>query len=202
MLWMGQLDLDRPCGAGSSDGTCWLCEDFPAWNTVIHALDLELLETAPGTLCLRFDPNSQREDLVTAASDASIVVSSLLSHHVCIQELDIECAMSTNTPAAHPSFPVLLCRQSTNPASRSLRSLRVRESASLICSCFPPNYSAHLDLRDMDAIIGLETLYIHIGRLSQRFAVEMDALLERNRNTLKSVEIFEDLPGQSKLSMV
>lgn len=79
MQWMGQLNLDRPWGAVSSDETCWLCEVFPAWNTVIYALDLELAETASETLSLRFDPNAyENRDFVIAARDISIVVSSLL----------------------------------------------------------------------------------------------------------------------------
>ncbi|KAH7939398.1 hypothetical protein HPB52_011946 [Rhipicephalus sanguineus] len=172
--WKGQLDLDRSCGAVSSDKTCWLCEDFPAWNTVMHALDLQLDEIAPATLRLRFDYNSRRRDLVTATREASIIVSSLLRHHLCVQEVHLQCAISSNTAAAQPSFPIFM----------------------------RANTSAHLDLRDMDAIIGLEKLYIHIGRFSPCFGAEMDALLVRNRNTLKSVEIFESLQGLNKLGMV
>ncbi|KAL1446252.1 hypothetical protein MTO96_028870 [Rhipicephalus appendiculatus] len=201
MPWMGQLDLDRPCGAVSSSETCWLCEDFPAWNTVIHALDMELDETAPGTLRLRFDHFPPKRDLVTTAREASVVASSLLSHHLCIQEVHFECAISTNTPASQPSFPIFMRRHSSSPASRTLRLLRFAESC-----CFnrlsPTSAGAHLDLRDMDAIIGLETLYIQVGRFGQRFAAELDALLERNRSTLSSVEIFEAVPGLYKLGMV
>ncbi|KAL1472402.1 hypothetical protein MTO96_039354 [Rhipicephalus appendiculatus] len=200
--WKGQLDLDRPCGAVSSDETCWLCEDFPAWNRVMNAFCLELAETTPGTLRLELDPRTQKEDFVTIAREASIVLSSLLSHHFCIQELDLECAISKCTPAAQPSFPIFMRRQSSSAASRSLRLLRIRESASLIYRYCPENSSAHLYLRDMDAVIGLETLDIDIRQFNQCFATEFDALLERNRNTLKSVEIFEARPGLNKLRMV
>ncbi|KAH7948226.1 hypothetical protein HPB52_019529 [Rhipicephalus sanguineus] len=132
--WKGQLDLDRPCGAVSSDEACWLCEDFPAWNTVIYAVYLELAETAPGTLRLRFEPDRfEKKDVFEAAA---------------------------------------------------------------------LNFYARLNLRDVDAVIGLETLYINIDRPSQRCAAEIDALLKRNRNTLKSVEIFDCRPGRHKLRMV
>ncbi|KAH7939397.1 hypothetical protein HPB52_011945 [Rhipicephalus sanguineus] len=179
--WKGQLDLDRPCGAVGSDETCWLCEDFPAWNTVIHALDLELAETAPGTLRLRFDPDGyQDRDF----------------------ELDLKCAISNCTPAAQPSFPIFMRRQPSSPASRSFRLLRISESGSLIYLACKENAGAHLELRDIDAVIGLETLDIDIRRFGQCFAAEIDALLERNRNTLKSVEIFEARPGLNKLRMV
>ncbi|KAH7938909.1 hypothetical protein HPB52_002197 [Rhipicephalus sanguineus] len=198
----GQLDLDRPCGAVGSGETCWLCEDFPAWNSVIHALNLELAETAPGTLRLHFVPNSQKEDLMTAAREASVILSSLLCHHLCIQEVYLECVFSTNTPAPQPLFPISMRRQSSSPASRSLRKLRISESGSLVYRYCPANASVHLDLRDMDAVIGLQTLYVDLGRFSQCFAAEIDALLERNRNTLKNVEIFEARPAQNKLRMV
>ncbi|KAL1421788.1 hypothetical protein MTO96_022835 [Rhipicephalus appendiculatus] len=190
-----QLGEDWPCGAVSSEETCWLCDDFPAWNSVIHAFDLELAETAPGTLRLRFQPNSRKEDLVTAAREASVLLSSLLSDHICIQEVHLECVLSTNTPAPEPLFPISMRRRSSSPASRSLRSLRITESGSLLFRYCPANASVHLDLRDMDAVIDLQTLYIAIGRFSQCFAAEMDALLERNRNTLKNVEIAEFRPG-------
>ncbi|KAH7976004.1 hypothetical protein HPB52_007392 [Rhipicephalus sanguineus] len=201
--WTAQLDLDRPCGAVSSGETCWLLSDFPAWNSVIHALDIDLEETVPGTLRLRFLPKAQEKgDYVTAARGASVVVSSLLCHHLCIQEVYLRCAISANTPPAQPSFPIYMRRQSSSPASRSLRLLRVTESPCLVYKCAAATASAHLDLRDMDAVIGLETLYINIGRFSQSFASEIDALLERNRNTLRSLEIFEARPGLYKLRMV
>ncbi|KAH7939762.1 hypothetical protein HPB52_017222 [Rhipicephalus sanguineus] len=178
--WKGQLDLDRPCGAVGSGETCWLCEDFPAWNSVIHALNLELAETAPGTLHLRFVPNSQKKDLVTAAREASVILSSLLCHHLCIQEVYLECVFSTNTPAPQPLFPISMRRQSSSPASRSLRSLRISESGSLVYR----RYTSTL------------------ANSASAWAAEIDALLERNRNTLKNVEIFEARPAQNKLRMV
>ncbi|KAH7976003.1 hypothetical protein HPB52_007391 [Rhipicephalus sanguineus] len=189
--WTAQLDLDRPCGAVSSGEMCWLLKEFPAWNSAIHALDIDLDETAQGTLRLRYLPEAQEKgDYVTAARGASVVVSSLLCQHLCIQEVYLKCAISTDTPPEQPSFPIYMRRQSSSPASRSLRLLRITES------------SAHLDLRDMDAVIGLETLCINIGSFSQSFASKIDALLERNRNTMRSLEIFEARPGPNKLRMV
>ncbi|KAH7938810.1 hypothetical protein HPB52_000445 [Rhipicephalus sanguineus] len=152
---------------------------------------------------LSFRPNTEeKEDLVTVAREASIVASSLLCNHPCIQKLDFECAISTNTPAAEPSFPVFMRRQSSIPASRSLRLLHITESGSLIYRYCPETTGAHLDLRDIGAITELETLYVDIGRFSPCFAAEIDALLERNRNTLKTVVIIEARPGLNKLRMV
>lgn len=43
----------------------------------------------------------------------------------------------------------------------------------------------------MDTIIGLETLFIDAAETNSYFAEEIEALLERNRNTLKKVYICE-----------
>ncbi|KAH6924298.1 hypothetical protein HPB50_014711 [Hyalomma asiaticum] len=133
--WKGQLDLDRPCRALSSDETCWLCDDFTAWNPVMYQLDLQLAETTPGTMLLRCisEPREDR-DPVTAARQTSWLASWLLCHHTCIQELAVECAIGTSSPAAQPSFPIFLRRRSSSPPLRRLRSLRIIET---------PRSSAH-----------------------------------------------------------
>ncbi|KAL1419146.1 hypothetical protein MTO96_005255 [Rhipicephalus appendiculatus] len=54
----------------------------------------------------------------------------------------------------------------------------------------------------MDAVIGLERLYVYTHHFNDRRAAEIHALLERNRNTPNSVEIFFGHPGRNKLRMV
>ncbi|KAL1419150.1 hypothetical protein MTO96_005258 [Rhipicephalus appendiculatus] len=196
----GQLDLDRPCGAVSSDEACWLCEDFEAWNTVIRALYLELAETAPGTLRLRFDPDVpsarwNEEYFKIVAREASIVLSSLLPQHLCIRELDLNC-VTCCVSAADPLFPISMRRQSSSPASRTLRSLRISYF------CGERYIYGRLHMPDMDAVIGLETLYVYTQHFNERWAAEIDALLERNRTTLNSVEMFFERLGRHKLRMV
>ncbi|KAL1419149.1 hypothetical protein MTO96_005257 [Rhipicephalus appendiculatus] len=196
----GQLDLDRPCGAVSSDEACWLCEDFEAWNTEIRALYLELAETAPGTLRLRFNPDIpsdrwNQNSFITFARKASIVLSSLLPHHLCIRELDLDC-VTCCISATYPNFPISMRRQSSSPASRSLRSLRISYY------CGERYIYGRLHMPDMDAVIGLETLYVYTQHFNERWAAEIDALLERNRTTLNSVEMFFERLGRHKLRMV
>ncbi|KAL1419151.1 hypothetical protein MTO96_005259 [Rhipicephalus appendiculatus] len=192
-----QLDLNKPCGAVSSNEACWLCEDFEACNTVIRALSLELAETAPGTLRLSFDPDTwdNQDFFETVAREASIVLSALMCHHLCIRELDLSC-VSCCISAAKPLFPISMRRQSSSPASRSLRLLRISYT------CGQINIYGRLDMRDLDAVIGLEALYINIRHFSERSATEIDALLKRNCNTLKNVEIFDCRPGWHNLRMV
>ncbi|KAH7957384.1 hypothetical protein HPB52_018370 [Rhipicephalus sanguineus] len=89
--WKGQLVFDKPCGAASSKGTCWLLDDLKAWNLVTLGLAFELVETTPGTLLLRHMTNVEVDrDPEIAAREASFLVSWLLRHHPCIQELDVK----------------------------------------------------------------------------------------------------------------
>ncbi|KAL3214026.1 hypothetical protein MRX96_035055 [Rhipicephalus microplus] len=81
---------------------------------------------------------------------------------------------------AQPSFAIDIRPHSSNLARRRLRLLNITE-----CS------SANIELKGMDTIIGLETLFIDAAETNSYFAEEIEALLERNRNTLKKVYICE-----------
>ncbi|XP_075744228.1 neprilysin-1-like [Rhipicephalus microplus] len=88
--WKIQLPFDKPCGAASHEGTCWLAGDIRARNLVMHGLTLELVETSPGTLLLHQMTNVEvGRDLAIAARETSFIVSWLLRHHPCIQELGV-----------------------------------------------------------------------------------------------------------------
>ncbi|KAH6924781.1 hypothetical protein HPB50_024587 [Hyalomma asiaticum] len=182
--WKGQLDFDRPCGAVSSDETCWLCEDICAWNRAMHGLAYELVETRPRTLLLRYMTNVEVErDPPTAAREVSFLVSWLMSHHPCIQELEVKCAVRADDPSSRPYFPIHIRHESPAQPCRRLRFLDITESS-----------SAHLNLEDMDAIVGLETLFIDAGETNKYFTAKIEALLERNHESLKRVSICEHSP--------
>ncbi|KAH7938802.1 hypothetical protein HPB52_000437 [Rhipicephalus sanguineus] len=190
--WKSQLDFDRPCGAVSSDETCWLCGDFMAWNSVIQAFDLELAETRPGTMRLQ---SVSKEPLdrhpVVIAQETARLASLLSSHHSCIQELSLVCSIRARSPFERPPFPIHLSPASSTPVHRMLRLLCITERA-----------STHLDLRDMHVITGLETLIIRCEGHNQRIADEIDALIERNRHTLKNFDIWEFGQRRKGLAML
>ncbi|KAL1469661.1 hypothetical protein MTO96_040951 [Rhipicephalus appendiculatus] len=167
--WKEQLDLDRPCGAMSSGETCWLCDDFVAWNPVMYAYDLELFETRPGMMLLKYT-----SEPVTTGREASRLASWLLGHHPCIQGLIMTCSIGANSPVDQPPFPIHLRPPSSTSASRRFRSLNITKRA-----------NALLALRDLDAVVGLETLYIDIGEIDDNLAAQINALMERNCSTLK-----------------
>ncbi|XP_050047014.2 uncharacterized protein [Dermacentor andersoni] len=184
--WKTQLDFDRPCGAVNSDETCWLCGELTPWNRLMHALAFELVETSPGTLLLRAMCNVEADrDPATVAREASLLTSWLLCRHLCIRELDVICLVRDNAPADQPSFPIHVRPPSSSSSlsRRRFRTLNITESA-----------GARLYLRGVDAVVGLETLFIDASETNRHFAAEIDALLERNRHTLKKVYICEHSP--------
>ncbi|KAL1478606.1 hypothetical protein MTO96_034959 [Rhipicephalus appendiculatus] len=190
--WKRQLDLDRPCGAVSSDETCWLCHECTAWNTVIQALDMELAVTKSGTLRLQSVPYEKvdRPPLIIAQETARFA-SLLLSHHTCIQELSLTCSIRARSPFERPPFPIHISPTLSTLIHRRLRLLCITERA-----------NAHLDLRDIHTITGLETLLIRCEGHNQRIAAEVDALLERNRTTLKNFDIWEFGQRREGLAML
>ncbi|KAH7938811.1 hypothetical protein HPB52_000446 [Rhipicephalus sanguineus] len=103
--WKGQLDLDRPCGAVSTQQTCWLCDNFTAWNRAMRTLGLELEESMPGALLLQWSFDAQMGlDQVTTAREASLLASSLLRQHRCIQDLSMIDPYSNDYTEEHPPF--------------------------------------------------------------------------------------------------
>ncbi|KAH7980277.1 hypothetical protein HPB49_014457 [Dermacentor silvarum] len=176
----GQLGFNRPCGAVNSKKTCWLPGDLTSWNRMLHELAFELVETSPGELllCAMTYAGLEREP-TSAAHDASLLVSSLLCHHTCIQHLEVRCAIRDNAPAVPPPYPIRIrASWSTMPARRSLRSLNIYESP-----------GALLHLRDLDAIVDLETVFVDAVKSNLHTLPQVKALLERNWSTLKKVSI-------------
>ncbi|KAL1476399.1 hypothetical protein MTO96_036536 [Rhipicephalus appendiculatus] len=91
-LWESQLDMDRACGAVSSEETCWLCDDLTAWNRVTSALGLELEESRPGMLLLRCSFRMEgSSEQVTGVRPVTAVRPSIVSR-----------LMALATPPVHP----------------------------------------------------------------------------------------------------
>ncbi|KAL1480775.1 hypothetical protein MTO96_050758 [Rhipicephalus appendiculatus] len=190
--WKRQLDMDRPCGAVSSEETCWLCYDFVAWNAVMRALDIKLAETRPGTLLLRWTSNAHVDsDSLTRAREASSLASWLLCHHPCVQELNLSYPIRSKNLVKQLPFQIYPRPQSSTRPCRKLRALNISLSSN---DC--------LDLQDLDAIVGLEALYIHVGEMGRPFAAQIDALMERNCRTLKLVEILDSQENRDGLRMI
>ncbi|KAH7938993.1 hypothetical protein HPB52_004110 [Rhipicephalus sanguineus] len=190
--WKSQLDMDKPCGAVSSEETCWLCHDLMAWNRVMNVLALVLEESRPGMLLLRCSVEKKPDsEQVTAARQASFLASWLLRHHPCVQEVIVSCPESADRPAEEPPVQIHFHSGSSTAPSRRLRGLYISEIP-----------SARLDLKDLDAVVGLETLNIDVDQINERLAVQIDKLMERNCATLKNVDIREFEDTRRGLTMV
>ncbi|KAL1469656.1 hypothetical protein MTO96_040946 [Rhipicephalus appendiculatus] len=190
--WKGQLDMDRSCGTLSSGETCWLCDDLTAFNRAVRAFGLELKESMPGTLLLQCTFEAQMDvDQVITAREASLLASSILRQHPCIQDLSVVCLYSGDYREGQPPFPSHMSPPSLILTCRRLRCLKIYQHA-----------SARMYLTDLVTITGLETLHIDVDEIDENFATQIDAVMERNHNTLKKVEVRDFRKRQSRLGAV
>ncbi|KAH7938808.1 hypothetical protein HPB52_000443 [Rhipicephalus sanguineus] len=188
----GQLDLDRPCGQMSSGETCWLCDDITAWNQAMRALGLQLEEPMPGTLLLQCTFDSQMDiDQVTTAREASLLASTLLRQHPCIQDLSVLCPYGTGYRVELVPFPGQMSPPSLMLTGRRFRSLKITQRA-----------SAHQYLTDLDTITGLETLHIAVDKIDENFTAKINTIMKRNCSTLKKVQVSNAIRGRSRLRML
>ncbi|KAH7939493.1 hypothetical protein HPB52_013238 [Rhipicephalus sanguineus] len=109
----------------------------------------------------------------------------------CGAELSLVCSIRARSPFERPPFPIHLSPSSSTVVYRRFRLLCITERA-----------GTHLELRDIHTITGLETIIISCEGHNQRIADEIDALIERNRNTLKKFDICEIGQRRNGLAML
>ncbi|KAK8759432.1 hypothetical protein V5799_002932 [Amblyomma americanum] len=179
--WERQLDFERACGADGPQKRCWLSSDLTAWNQVMHGFAFELVEAKPGSLRLQSIPRGKAErDSAAAAREASSLLSWLLGHHRCVEELAVTCAVHTGDISEEAPCSIRLRPLPARDAWRSIRRLEIEERP-----------SAALVLRDVDAVIGVETLKINARAIKPKFAAEIEGLLRRNSSSIKAVDISD-----------
>ncbi|KAL1445344.1 hypothetical protein MTO96_045077 [Rhipicephalus appendiculatus] len=161
--WKCRLDMDKPCGMVGSKETCWLCDDL----TGVEPRD-ERSRLGAGRVearnCFFCGARSALRRTVNKSTPFAKHRSSLRGSFAttqCIQEIQLRLPSSTVT-------------------TRRLRGLYITETS-----------SDRLDFRDLEVVIGLETLYINVDRINQHFAAQIDVLMEHNGATLKKVDIWE-----------
>ncbi|KAH7940028.1 hypothetical protein HPB52_020415 [Rhipicephalus sanguineus] len=129
----------------------------------MRTLGLELEESMPGALLLQWSFDAQMGlDQVTTAREASLLASSLLRQHRCIQDLSM---IDPYSNGLHRGTPAI-----SKP---------------------------HLD-----TVTGLETLHIDVDEIDENFAAQIDAIMERNRSTLKKVHVSDRRRRHSRLRMM
>lgn len=188
--WEGQLDFVRACTY--PDQRCWLCTELTPWNQAMHALAFELVELQPGKLRLQSGQHGYGAidwDRATDAAKASFLVSWLLQHHRCIDELKVAYGVYLGFREKATPFPISLRPAAGSGFRRSLRVLDLQQDAS---ACFDTIAGVSRDcyeLVDLDAVAGLESLKLDFTYIKPKFAAELAMLLRRNAGSIKRFEI-------------
>lgn len=81
------IDVEAAC-TDENSRTCWLLSNLSPWNKFLFPLCLELVETEPGTLCLRsVKVEGRKFSHVDDLYDGAWVFAWLSSHHRCVQAI-------------------------------------------------------------------------------------------------------------------
>ncbi|KAH9383498.1 hypothetical protein HPB48_025013 [Haemaphysalis longicornis] len=190
------MDFDRACS--EPEQRCWLCTELTPWNQAMHGFGFELVELRPGKLRLRPIRDDERgiEGDRAVAAEASLLVSWLLQHHRCIDELKVVCTVYPAFAEQEASFPIRLRPALGSGSRRTIRRLVVKTSV-----YEPATNNEPLDrlyqLEGLDAVCGLEKLKLELYYTEREFADDLAKLLRRNAGSIKKSEIpHTELPRQ------
>ncbi|KAK8777730.1 hypothetical protein V5799_020921 [Amblyomma americanum] len=174
--WKGQLNFDSTCKSSGPLDRCGLISELQSWNRVLYGLNYELTETRPGKLRLRYAPHDPVEKWQTNAasmhSEAAFLISWLVEHHSCIDDLGITSIESN----AKDSAPLRLRR----PPGKDIRCLDIS-----LCKSDGP--SLYLVKEDVDGLRGIERL--HISDSDATLESSAVTLLRNNSSSLGFVQL-------------
>ncbi|XP_077536490.1 uncharacterized protein LOC144148841 [Haemaphysalis longicornis] len=191
------MDFERPCSA--PEQRCWLCTELTPWNQAMHGLGFELVELRPGKLRLRplRDDDRSTERNRAPAPEASLLISRLLQHHRCIDELKVACRVYSGFAVRETSFPIRLRRALGSGSRRTIRRLEVQTSVIYRATDKEPTRERLYQLENLDAVCGLERLKLELHETEREFADKLAQLLRRNAGSIKRLEIpHMELPRQ------
>ncbi|XP_077541546.1 uncharacterized protein LOC144153731 [Haemaphysalis longicornis] len=186
-----QLDFDRVCSG--PEQRCWLCTELTPWNRVMHGLALELVELRPGKLRLRsmrYGDGNIDMDRATVAAEASFLLSWLLQHHPCIDELRVAYGIHPGIGKMETPFPVRMRPVAGSDCQgRTVRRLEVQAHASSLWCSLGGAYIDCYKLEDLDAVEGLERLKVEFTKITSDLDAELAKLLRRNAGSVRKFEI-------------
>ncbi|XP_065279999.1 NLR family CARD domain-containing protein 3-like [Dermacentor albipictus] len=191
--WKDQLDFERACYSAGPGERCWLIGELTSWNRVLQGLAFELVEAQPGSIRAQTLAHSETDldkpDKVVA-SEASFLISWLLGHHQCIDELSVLSYKHSSYDAGSAvSFPICMRPPLGCEPDRYFRCLKI-ELADFSFSMHQQEQTPYLHtFEGLDAVSGLEKLKVGSPKIEFRFAAELESLLRRNASTLKAVQI-------------
>ncbi|KAK8757983.1 hypothetical protein V5799_004387 [Amblyomma americanum] len=185
--WKGQLNFRRICTFAGPLDRCGLLSELPSWNRVLYSLEYELAETCPGKLSLRYVPHDPMDKCAVSAASkpaqAAFLISWLLEHHGCIDELSVSSSLS----APQANIPVRLRRPLVGTAIRSLE----------VTLCTFYSGACYLVEQDVDALRGIEQLRIRDGTATDES--RLVSLLRNNSHSLTFVQLSHTLLSQHML---
>lgn len=175
------LDVKRACTATTTEDVCWLCDSLSAWNSVLNALHLHLLEEKPGKLCLCtvgggrsvFDsaiPYDSRLSLQIACN-ATFFTTWLPRKHHCVEAVKFT--------QYHPHVPLDGISHSIEEYPSILRSICINGLPELY------DWSAVLDA--LGPVRKLESLTVTALVLRAKFASKLAELLSANAASVAAI---------------
>ncbi|KAK8757307.1 hypothetical protein V5799_005064 [Amblyomma americanum] len=181
-----QLDFSKACTSMVPEDWCWLITESPAWNRILCGLTYELVEPLPGNLSLQCLPyGAVDRGPIAAVREAASMVSRLLQHHRCINDLHVVCTTDANdTSLKRAPVPMRPRPAFERDGIRNIRHLEVKTCRAEVLhtlgsSCIPEE--------DIVGVCDLEELKINSA--GGEFDAGLTKLLWRNSCSLKAVEI-------------
>ncbi|KAK8761044.1 hypothetical protein V5799_027688 [Amblyomma americanum] len=156
-VWKDQLNFPKACTSMGPEDMCWLITELPAWNRILCELAYELVEPLPGKLRLQCMPyGALDKGPIPAVRDAASMVSRLLQHHICINDLQVVCTTdASETTQKRAAVPVRRRPASGWDDIRNVRHLEVKTCRAKVrntlgCCCIPDEDTVHVcDLEDL-----------------------------------------------------
>ncbi|KAK8787790.1 hypothetical protein V5799_022436 [Amblyomma americanum] len=185
-VWKEQLDFSKACTLLGPEDRCWLITQLPAWNRILYGLAYELVEPLPENLsleCLTYGAVDRGP--IAAVREAASMVSRLLQHHSCINDLHVVCATDAKeTTLKRTPVPIHLRPASLRDAIRTIRHLKMKTCRAEVlntlgCSYTPGEYI--VGVCDLDGL--------KINSAGGEFDAGFTKILRRNFCSLKAVEI-------------
>ncbi|KAK8757306.1 hypothetical protein V5799_005063 [Amblyomma americanum] len=184
-VWKNQLNFSKACTLMGPEDRCWLITELPSWNRILCGLAYELVEPLPGNLSLKCLPYGAVDRGPTAAvREAASMVSRLLQHHRCINDLHVVCTTDANEATLkRGAVPIRLRPASGRDAIHNIRHLEVKTCRAEVlntlgCSCIPEE--------DIVGVCDPEKLKINSA--GGEFEAGLTKFLRRNSCFLKAVE--------------
>ncbi|KAH7987137.1 hypothetical protein HPB52_024220 [Rhipicephalus sanguineus] len=191
--WKGRLDFERACAAAVPGERCWLSGELTAWNRVLNSLEYELVETRPGSVRLQkadCDDCDYSRSVEDVYREAAVLISWLLEHHLCIEELSLISPSHYGYKAPPVPSPIRLRPSVGSNLDRYFRQVKIDMADHFFSSSTRPEEKGHLfALEGLNTVCGIEKLKVASSKVTFKFAAELESLLRRNASTLKAVKI-------------